>query len=309
MGILMHDWLLTIIAALDAGVTKRSISLNDDANTIVSYYEKGKFIPGQPSMIYIHGFSSNKEAWLSVLKFVPDSYHSILIDLPRHGETTDTNADDHSIHEVVDTLKLFFDTMQMTDPLCLIGASIGGTTVALFTVKYPEYVSMICLLAPPPTKLHESELIKKLHAGMDYILLPTTSEEFYATAELLTVKKVTAPKAFIDRYFKSRLRVVDQQRRILKAFLEYEYLNLEQYYDQLKFAKCPALILWGRQDQLCVVDAAYYFSNLLSDSEVTIFDECGHFVSFEKAEETAKYIMEFVDRHSYDVVELPPTKF
>ncbi|CAF0838719.1 unnamed protein product [Adineta steineri] len=99
------------------------------------------------------------------------------------------------------------------------------------------------------------------------------------------------------------------QNVILKGFLEYEYLNLEQYYDQLKFAKCPALILWGRQDQLCVVDAAYYFSELLSDSEVKILDECGHFISFEKAEETAKYIMEFLDLHSYDVVELPPTKF
>ncbi len=32
--------------------------------------------------------------------------------------------------------------------MCIIGASMGGTIVCMFAVKYPEYVSMICLLAP-----------------------------------------------------------------------------------------------------------------------------------------------------------------
>jgi homoserine acetyltransferase len=32
--------------------------------------------------------------------------------------------------------------------MCIIGASMGGTIVCMFAVKYPEYASMICLLAP-----------------------------------------------------------------------------------------------------------------------------------------------------------------
>jgi pimeloyl-ACP methyl ester carboxylesterase len=51
------------------------------------------------------------------------------------------------------------------------------------------------------------------------------------------------------------------------------------------------------------VDAADYFSKLLSDSEVIIFDDCGHFISYEKTQETAKSIMEFLDLHSYDVID------
>ena len=38
--------------------------------------------------------------------------------------------------------------MKLTEPMCIIGASMGGTVVCMFAVKYPEYVSMICLLAP-----------------------------------------------------------------------------------------------------------------------------------------------------------------
>ena len=33
--------------------------------------------------------------------------------------------------------------------MCLIGASMGGAIVSMFAVKYPDYVHMICLLAPP----------------------------------------------------------------------------------------------------------------------------------------------------------------
>jgi alpha-beta hydrolase superfamily lysophospholipase len=39
--------------------------------------------------------------------------------------------------------------MNLIEPLYMIGASMGGTIVAMFTVKYPKYVSMICLLSPP----------------------------------------------------------------------------------------------------------------------------------------------------------------
>jgi homoserine acetyltransferase len=38
--------------------------------------------------------------------------------------------------------------MKLSEPMCIIGASMGGTVVCMFAVKYPEYVSMICLLAP-----------------------------------------------------------------------------------------------------------------------------------------------------------------
>ena len=33
--------------------------------------------------------------------------------------------------------------------MCIIGASMGGAIVLMFSLKYPSYVNMICLLAPP----------------------------------------------------------------------------------------------------------------------------------------------------------------
>jgi len=38
---------------------------------------------------------------------------------------------------------------------------------------------------------------------------------------------------------------------VLKSFLENVYQNLEEYYEQLRDIKCPALIIWGRNDKVC----------------------------------------------------------
>ena len=56
------------VSALFAGVTKKSLIIGEDQKVIWSYYEKGSPVIGQPTMIFLHGFSSNKEAWLYSIK-------------------------------------------------------------------------------------------------------------------------------------------------------------------------------------------------------------------------------------------------
>lgn len=68
------------------------------------------------------------------------------------------------------------------------------------------------------SKEYESGLIKKVQSGMEYILLPETPEQFDEMADLLTIKKVSVPKSFVHRYFKSRLRLLDDQKNSKEIF-------------------------------------------------------------------------------------------
>src|ERR1700677_1612633 len=52
-----------------AGLKKRFLSIDDDNEVITfCYCEKGSKVPQQPSIVFIHGFSSNKYTWSSVIK-------------------------------------------------------------------------------------------------------------------------------------------------------------------------------------------------------------------------------------------------
>jgi pimeloyl-ACP methyl ester carboxylesterase len=54
-----------------AGLKKHFLTINDDdynETITVCYCEKGSKVPEQPSIIFIHGFSSDKHTWSNMIK-------------------------------------------------------------------------------------------------------------------------------------------------------------------------------------------------------------------------------------------------
>jgi pimeloyl-ACP methyl ester carboxylesterase len=48
---------------------------------------------------------------------------------------------------------------------------------------------------------------------------------------------------------------------------------------------------------LYTAEGADYFCELIPHAEKIIFDDCGHFMAIDKAEETAESIVNFFERH------------
>ena len=42
--------------------------IDNDSSAAFSYSEKGVKIDGKPSIVFVHGVSSNKETWLPIIK-------------------------------------------------------------------------------------------------------------------------------------------------------------------------------------------------------------------------------------------------
>lgn len=51
-----------------AGHTKRKLEVDDRGSATFSYTEKGRKRPDRPSIVFVHGLSSNKETWIPVVK-------------------------------------------------------------------------------------------------------------------------------------------------------------------------------------------------------------------------------------------------
>ncbi|CAF1596895.1 unnamed protein product [Rotaria magnacalcarata] len=280
-----------------AGLQKRSLSIDANGTSMFSYCEKGKKIHGQPTIVFIHGLSSNKETWLPIVKNIPDDYHCITVDLPAHGETVGMKEEFYTIDKFVEKLKLFFDKMNLVKPMFIIGASMGGAVVSMFAIKYPNYVSLICLLAPPADEKCETARIKQLRQGNYEVLLPETTEQLSDMIRSLTIKPIWLPELFLNGFLHLRLPLLEEHTNVLRSLLEYDYPYLDQRYQELKQISCPTLILWGREDQLFTVDGAHYFSQLIPKSEAIIFDDCGHFMAIDKPVEVADSIVTFLNHH------------
>ena len=123
--------------------------------------------------------------------------------------------------------------MNLTEPMCIIGASMGGTVVCMFAVKYPQYVGMICLLAPMGkieealrkhrsitylcdrigNKESETDLIRQLRSGDSTALLPETPEQLRHMINTLAVKRVDMPNFFVNGFLDLRLRLLAEHKK------------------------------------------------------------------------------------------------
>ncbi|MFC9360423.1 alpha/beta fold hydrolase [Rhodococcus sp. NPDC057014] len=56
----------------------------------------------------------------------------------------------------------------------------------------------------------------------------------------------------------------------------------------------PTLIVWGRNDSLVSADYAEHFHKLVTDSTVTLIDECGHIPQVEKLDDTIEAVDKFL---------------
>jgi predicted alpha/beta-fold hydrolase len=53
-----------------AGLTKHSLPVKDNGTAAFSYSEKGSRNREKPSIVFVHGLSSNKETWIPIIKVI-----------------------------------------------------------------------------------------------------------------------------------------------------------------------------------------------------------------------------------------------
>ncbi|CAF1058784.1 unnamed protein product [Adineta steineri] len=85
--------------------------------------------------------------------------------------------------------------------------------------------------------------------------------------------------------------------KIIASLFEHDYPQIEHHYAKLRQLNCPALILWGRQDQVYAFTGAEYFRNLIPNSECLILEDCGHIMGIDKPDDTTRAILTFCDNH------------
>ena len=55
----------------------------------ISYLDKKpeSFSSDSPTVVLVHGFTSNKLSWIPVIKILPKSWRVVALDLPGHGDS------------------------------------------------------------------------------------------------------------------------------------------------------------------------------------------------------------------------------
>ena len=97
---------------------KKKLIISTDFS--ISYIERGTQSISGPSILLVHGFSSNKESFCSTVYHLPHRFHVIAVDLFGHGETSLNKTEEYSIATYVHYLKkVYFSVVNETTHLCI----------------------------------------------------------------------------------------------------------------------------------------------------------------------------------------------
>jgi 4,5:9,10-diseco-3-hydroxy-5,9,17-trioxoandrosta-1(10),2-diene-4-oate hydrolase len=261
----------------------------------IRFLEKGK----GPPLVLLHGMGGSLEWWEYNLDAFSRKYRTIAFDFPGFGYSTKSGLS-FSKNSASDFMISFLDAFNIPKA-SLIGNSMGGLIAFLTAANQPERTDKLILV---DTVGFEIKLSILLRLGTVFPL-----------GELaLSVRNHLIARIFMNRMFYDSQKVPDQLiptvleifdmpetrkacLRILRSGVDLKGLKKEiclRVRDRAGSLPHKTLIIWGANDKVAPLNQAYVGKNLIKDSQLHVFDKCGHLPQVEWPEEFNHLVLEFL---------------
>jgi len=255
------------------------------------------------TMLFLHGMGSSKEAWAKNISAFKDEYTCIALDLPGYGDS-DPLDETYSIPIVASMVVEFIRSRNLREVI-LVGHSMGGQLSIEVTSMVPDLIAGLCLVAPAGLEVFTQ-------AEVDLIAQ-------YFTAELISsYPRVMIKKNFELNFYEmpddaifmieDRYNLKEDKPRYLRFCQTFAESTLAivgyNVVDKLKKIEQPVLLCFGQDDKIIphhilhpdkkIEDIAQNAIAQLANGKLKIFENCGHFIQWEKAAEVNALIKDFV---------------
>jgi pimeloyl-ACP methyl ester carboxylesterase len=243
---------------------------------------------GMPILL-LHGFDSSVMEWRRLQPLLAEGCEIWAVDLLGFGFTERAMGLNFSPVSICDHLHSFWQTM-IQRPMVMVGASMGGAAAIDFALKYPQAVEKLVLI--DSAGLQQPPKIGKLM----FPPLDRLATSFLSSPK---IRQGVSKAAYFDAVWASEdarvcaalhLPCVGWQEALIGFTKSGGYGN---FGDLLSEISQPALILWGRQDQILGVKDADRFQQLLPESKLVWIENCGHVPHLEQPQVTAELIRGF----------------
>lgn len=251
-------------------------------------------ITGQgPLMICLSGYANTNHNFKLLAPYLASKYTLCMIDNRGMGKS-DPAPHEYTMNDLAS------DALEIADQLNapefgVIGISLGGYPSQLMAISHPDRIKSLVLIASRgPGNDHE-------------IIRPVTEEGFTAfmnmdpaQGNLLAISLFVHPN-FIKNHPDKLQEVVALRTRENKITLEQSLMQLragfkfvEDDHVPTEKIKCPTLIIAGDEDCFLPKQNAFLTQKQIPNSELVFIKETSHLCFFEKPQEIAETIIQFV---------------
>jgi pimeloyl-ACP methyl ester carboxylesterase len=271
------------------------LKINEDLE--IAYTDEGK---GE-ILFFVHGLASYLPAWKKNISELKSRYRCIAIDLPGFGKSSKPNSQ-MSMESYAEVIMGFCSKLKLNQ-ITLIGHSMGAQISMTAALKYPNLVKQLILFAP---------------AGLE-TFNKGQKQWFRDVMSVDAVRLTTAEQIRVNYYFNfyrmpkdAEFMVQDRLNiRSCSDFKDFCYhvvqgvnaMVNQPVYDLLPNINQRTMIVFGVQDNL-IPNRFLHGGRAesvgkkgiahLKNANLKMISRAGHFVMFEKADESNVLIQEFM---------------
>lgn len=250
--------------------------------TPVSYVDQGE----GPPILLVHGLGGSWRNWLENIPFLSDSHRVVALDLPGFG-LSPMPEKPISMAAYGDLILRFADAVGLGPQTFLVGHSMGGFISTEAVTEAPHRFARLSLVSA---------------AGVSFATISRPRKS--VTAVLVKAMIPIAASRAERNLYRKRLRTASFVgviahpsmigHEILWELGTYAALHSPALFpaawalagydsrDGLEQIEVPTQIVWGQQDRLVPVGAAYGYERRIRDAELSLIDDCGHMVQLER---------------------------
>lgn len=258
--------------------------------------------PELPVIVMIHGFRGTHHGLELIADNLPE-YRSIIPDLPGFGETEPLGVV-HSLENFVMWLEGFIDELHLKKLPVLMGHSFGSIVTAAFAEKYPESISKLILVNPigTPALQGPKAVLTKLasfYYWLGKILPSKLAIRLLSSKTIVMIMSATLAKTrdkktrkYIHRQHLLHFSTFANNKSLIEAYETSINHNVRESAPNIYI---PTLLIAGDRDDITPLDKQYELSEIFPDAKIDVIQEVGHLTHYEKPDEVAKNIRDFIN--------------
>jgi len=268
-------------------------------NVNVAYIDEGQ---GDDVILLIHGLGTNAKGWIKNIPALSENHRVIAVDLIGYGKS-DKGDFKYSLAFHAQVLTELLTNLGI-DKATFIGHSMGGQISMIASMTYPDRVDKLVLISPAG--------FERFLEGEGDWMKAVYTVDLVKDSPIRSID-VNTRMNFYEMPDDASFFVTDRiALRGAKGFEDYCYavtrnvsgMINEPVWNKLDKITHKTLIIFAENDGLIpnpylhggnTVDIAKIGDDAIPDSKLVMIPECGHMAQFEKADETNKAILEFLD--------------
>ncbi len=253
--------------------------------------------PGQggPTVVLIHGFASESDSWLAMMRYLPDDWELFALDLPGHGDNPAPPDADYSPEALTEAVEQATRSWRLEDGFHVLGTSMGGNLGIRLALAHPERVLSLALIAPAAFPAPEPGDVEQALAQGENPLIVESRADFDNMLELVFHDPPVLPWPTAQVLTRRAAERAPVRRLIWEAFWKTRH-ELKGELDRLAM---PVLVIWGAHDRAVDISALDVFREELEERplETTVLEDAGHSPMLEEPERTARIYARFLESH------------